>query len=66
MKYPKRLFPHIYEFQRLGKDETPEGQKYLHDHPDIDKEFSDAIDLTYFRKEKGNKFFHKITEDEHT
>lgn len=45
MDYPKNKFPHMYEFQRLGRDYTPEGRLYLKEHQNqVDNEYSDIAD----------------------
>ena len=65
MNIPKRLYPHIYEFQRLGKDETPEGREYIKQHQNkIDREYSDVLDAKLLRYLHGNDKIHKITEYE--
>jgi hypothetical protein len=64
MKYPKRIYPHIYEYQRIGWD-TPEGVKYREVHDKImNKEYNEHLDIRAYRTFRGHKFFHKITEDE--
>ena len=67
MNYPKRVYPHIYEYQKLGGDSTLEGQVYMiENQKQIDKEYSDAIDGQLLRQLRGNhNYVHKITKDEH-
>lgn len=60
MTYPKFVFPHLYEFYRLGSDQTPEGRSYLANHQDIcDKEFSVVMDVNRERyRLGGSEYIH--------
>ena len=67
-RLPKRLYPHINEWESLGRDETPEGREYIMlNQTRIDLEYSQAMDIYKIRYMMGGeKTIHKIIGYEHT
>ena len=66
-RLPKRLYPHINEWERLGRDETPEGRDYIMlNQTRIDIEYSQAMDIYKFRYMMGgNELIHNLIKDGH-
>lgn len=66
-RLPERLYPHINEWERLGKDDTPEGREYIMlNQTRIDIEYSQAMDIHKFRYMMGgNELIHKLIKDGH-
>lgn len=67
MNIPKRLYPHINEWESLGRDDTPEGREYIMlNQTRIDLEYSQAMDIYKIRYMMGGeKKIHKIIENGH-
>ena len=67
-RLPKRLYPHINEWESLGRDETSEGREYIMlNQTRIDLEYSQAMDIYKIRYMMGGeKTIHKIIGYEHT
>lgn len=63
MVFTKKMFPHLYEFHKLGQDKTPEGRKFLEmKEEQVNKEYSIVMDLWRDRYMWGGD--HKIHEVE--
>lgn len=42
----KNIYPHIYEWHKLGEDKTPEGRQYMSENQaDVDREIGTMMDL---------------------
>jgi len=65
MSFKKIMYPHIYEYQKLGMT-TPEGKKYYEIHErELDNEYGDAIEVQLRRQLIGtNKKIHLVDERE--
>ena len=46
----KKLFPYLYEFQKLGESKTEEGRKYMEENQYlIDKEINVIVETGFYR-----------------
>lgn len=56
----KLKFPHIYQYQKLGKDETFEGRLFIEEHQnEIDSEYSEVMDVNRERyRLGGSEYIH--------
>jgi hypothetical protein len=58
----KTMYPHIYEYQKLGMF-TPDGKKYYEVHEkELDIEYREAIEFQLSRQRLGTKNIHLIDE----
>jgi len=63
MDYKKTMYPHIYEFQRLGMT-TPEAKKYYEKHEkELETEYGEVLEIQLERQRLGTKKIHKVDHD---
>lgn len=62
MDINKRIFPHIFEFNRLGGTNTPEGREYLDRvKNEINEEYGRYVEVKRERlKIGGNEEIHRL------
>ena len=63
----KIIYPHYYEYGRLGKSNTEEGRHYLKIFQHIiDVEMSDMLDEGFYRRNElgGTEQIHKMNKNE--